>query len=266
MFAPLTNGVAQRASSKARDSASKTRRSIEDAWEEGREVADEIRQHSARTGDETPEEAREEVEDEYRPLMEDESSRPSHERSASYESALVGRSGTAEETVEHKARSVEVALAYGCFFTLGACILLAWNSEIVAGAYFLSRLVDSPYETSYSSWVALTFVSSAPRWTSAALGADLSFEPQTTGNLLFLAYANATQQGAHLGRRIWGSIVVLIVTVSLYIVSTRIHEIDPHVFFSSLIVCTIILAASASYLQNAVVALSASFGPIFLQA
>ena len=52
--------------------------------------------------------------------------------------------------------------------------MLAWNTEIVAGSYYSSRLVGSPFEFSYASFVALTF---------------------TTGNLLFLAHANATQQG-----------------------------------------------------------------------
>lgn len=165
MFAPLT--VAQRATSRARESASRTRASIQEAWEEGREVAETlVRDVEEHDGDETPEEAREELEDEYRPLMEGEESgrgRPSHGRSASYESALTGRSGVAEETVEKKARALEVAIAYGCFFILGACILLAWNAEIVAGAYFLARLEGSTWETSYSSWVALTFVRPHPR-------------------------------------------------------------------------------------------------------
>lgn len=171
MFAPLT--VAQRATSRARESASRTRASIQDAWEEGREVAETlVRDAEEHDGHETPEEAREELEDEYRPLMEGEEGgsrgRPSHGRSASYESALTGRSGVGEETVEKKARSLEVAIAYGCFFILGACILLAWNAEIVAGAYFLARLEGSTWETSYSSWVALTFVRRRPRACPAA--------------------------------------------------------------------------------------------------
>lgn len=56
----------------------------------------------------------------------------------------------------------------------GACVLLPWNSEIVASTYFGARLAGSPYEASFSSWLALTFTSS---------------------NLCFLALANATQQG-----------------------------------------------------------------------
>lgn len=162
MFATLT--IAQRASSRARESASRTRQSVQEAWEEGQEVAETlVRDAEEHTGDETPEEAREELEEEYQPLLEGQddhaSSRPEHARSASYESALTGRAGAGEESVERKARALEVAIAYGCFFILGACILLAWNAEIVAGAYFLARLEGSPYETSYSSWVALTFVS-----------------------------------------------------------------------------------------------------------
>lgn len=52
------------------------------------------------------------------------------------------------------------------------------------------------------------------------------------------------------------------VSSQLMLISALLHSL----FFSALILCTIILAASASYLQNAVVALSASFGPTFLQA
>lgn len=56
--------------------------------------------------------------------------------------------------------------------TLGAAILLSWNTEIVAGSYFGERLKNSPFERSFANFVALTF---------------------TTANLLFLAWANATQ-------------------------------------------------------------------------
>lgn len=57
---------------------------------------------------------------------------------------------------------------------LGACVLLPWNTEIVAGSYIRARLEGSKMEASFSSWVALTF---------------------TTGNLVFLWMANRTQQG-----------------------------------------------------------------------
>lgn len=70
---------------------------------------------------------------------------------------------------------------------------------------------------------------------------------------------------ANLGRRISISILVLLAVVALYIVSTQIKEIPTGLFMSALLVCTVVLAASASYLQNAVVALSASFGPHYLQ-
>lgn len=70
---------------------------------------------------------------------------------------------------------------------------------------------------------------------------------------------------ANLGRRIYASITILIVVVALYTTSTQIHQIPTGLFFGTLLICTVTLAGSASYLQNAVVALSASFGPTYLQ-
>lgn len=145
---------------------------------------------------------------------------------------------------------------------LGACILLSWNTTIVAGSYYGARLAGSPFEASFASFNALTF---------------------TTANLVFLAHANATQgkvrrlcvdspstsgssacSQADLSRRISWSILVLAANLALFIISTKVKKIPPALFFAFLIVSSIILAASASYLQNAVVALSASFGPSYL--
>lgn len=58
------------------------------------------------------------------------------------------------------------------FSVSGACILLPWNSEIVASVYFAARLADSPFKYSFISFLTLTF---------------------NLGNLAFLAHANATQ-------------------------------------------------------------------------
>ncbi|KDE09097.1 hypothetical protein MVLG_00813 [Microbotryum lychnidis-dioicae p1A1 Lamole] len=255
MFAPLAS--ASRAASRARE---RTRSSIEAA----EQLVDQ-----AGPGAEGPEgalheidglessEAEQRLEDEYQPLMsksaqadqeEDEGQR---ERGRGYrrDRSEGERSDDVKVKDDHlqldlSTRKFELGLAYGIFFILGACILLAWNSIIVAGVYFGARLKGSKFQDSYSNFVALTF---------------------TTGNLSFLAWANVTQHGADLGRRIWISIVVLIGIVSLFIASTQIEEINPYLFFSVLIATTLVLAASASFLQNAVVALSSKFGPACLQ-
>lgn len=54
------------------------------------------------------------------------------------------------------------------------------------------------------------------------------------------------------------------VNLILFIITTRIEEIPATLFFAFLIVSAIVLAASASLLQNGVVALSSSFGPSYL--
>ncbi|GAA5880736.1 hypothetical protein JCM16303_004332 [Sporobolomyces ruberrimus] len=201
-------------------------------------------EQAERDGDEVPEdmdaqEAEHVLEEEYRPLMADDND--SEDGPASRKRR--GSNGKDVEGGTFKTRALEVYLTKGAFFILGACILLAWNTEIVAGSYYSSRLVGSPFEFSYASFVALTF---------------------TTGNLLFLAHANATQQGADLARRISISIIVMAVTLILAIITTKIQAIPSTLFFCFLITSAVVLSASASYLQNAVVALSAAFGPSYL--
>jgi len=61
------------------------------------------------------------------------------------------------------------------------------------------------------------------------------------------------------------SITVITILLLLFCLSTRFKYIEPTLFFTLLIVGTLIAAAGASYLQNAVVALSALFGPSYLQ-
>ncbi|BGP23736.1 hypothetical protein JCM10295v2_002637 [Rhodotorula toruloides] len=246
MFAPAA--PLARAVSKARSAAHQTASEIQSDLHVAERLHAEAT-HPEDEGQEVPEdldadEAEEVIEDEYRPLMDGEEGEEGHGGSRANGKGTKGkRQRWDEEGGETKVRKFEVWLAQLIFFILGACILLSWNTEIVAGAYFGARLVGSPFQTSFASFVALTF---------------------TTANLAFLAHANATQGGANLSRRIQVSIVTLIVVLVIFIVSTQVEEIPANLFFSYLIVSAIILAASASYLQNAVVALSASFGPRFL--
>ncbi|KAK4057846.1 peptidyl-prolyl cis-trans isomerase cpr6 [Microbotryomycetes sp. JL221] len=250
MFAPLV--VAARSASQIRETVEHTRHSVAGHVEENVETAKHLvdrARHEDPEHDESPRDAQAELEDEYRPLMErgstsDDEDEDHLERGRSRYRNKTRRAGKASSRVERKTKAWEVAISYSCFFILGACILLAWNAQIVASSYFGARLKGSSFETSYASWVAMSF---------------------TTGNLVFLAHANATQAGANLRRRIVGSIISLSVIVTLYIISTRIPRINVDLFFALLLCSTIALSASASYLQNAVVALSASFGPIYLQ-
>ncbi|BGP61543.1 hypothetical protein NBRC10512_006748 [Rhodotorula toruloides] len=245
MFAPAA--PLARAVSKARTAASQTASEIQDDIHVAERLYAQAT-HPEDEGQEVPEEldadeAEEVIEDEYRPLMDGEEGEEGRDGEAGGKAAKGKRKRWDEEGGETKVRKFEVWLAQLIFFILGACILLSWNTEIVAGAYFGARLVGSPFQTSFASFVALTF---------------------TTGNLAFLAHANATQGGANLSRRIQSSIVTLILILVIFIVSTQVKEIPANLFFAYLIVSAVILAASASYLQNAVVALSASFGPRFL--
>ena len=132
-------------------------------------------------------------------------SRPSHSRTSSYRSHQSQYDDTAE-LVQQKLRLAARVTAYAVFLVLGACTLLAWNAEIVQGAYFKARLEGSAYEVSFSSWLTLTF---------------------TSCNLIFLALSNYTQHGANYGRRIQASNVTLLAVMVLFIVSTQIKEINP---------------------------------------
>ncbi|BGP14956.1 hypothetical protein JCM10213_007242 [Rhodosporidiobolus nylandii] len=242
MAAPLVSRVAEH----ARESIDGAREHLHDQIRTAEQLVHEAQRtqdEAERDGQELPEEldvseAEEVIDEEYRPLMEDGSEGEQRGHGRRKGAQRDGGEGGAV-----KVRKLEVWLAYLIFFILGACILLGWNQIIVASSYFGSRLVGSPFEASFASFVSLTF---------------------TTANLVFLAHANATQAGANLARRISLSIIVMTVNLVLFIITTRIKEIAPSLFFAFLILSAMVLAASASYLQNAVVALSASFGPSYL--
>jgi len=193
MFGPTLTSAVQ----KARESAEGTRDELSNelhAAERMRHEADEL----------DAEQAEEIIEDEYRPLMGDENDGGEGASGTESEGGPSGRSSGGKAKPrrrwdeggdgEVKVRKLEVWLAQGIFFVrrrlapllpssralltldplqvLGACILLSWNTTIVAGSYYGARLADSPFEASFASFNALTF---------------------TTANLVFLAHANATQ-------------------------------------------------------------------------
>ncbi|GAA5870191.1 hypothetical protein JCM8547_006913 [Rhodosporidiobolus lusitaniae] len=202
------------------------RRTEEEADREGEELPEEL--------DTT--EAEEVLDNEYRPLMEDDAD-------SDHDAEQGSRGKRRSKGKKAKVRKLEVWLAYFIFFILGAAILLGWNQIIVATSYFAARLEGSRFESVFASAVSLTF---------------------TTGNLVFLAHANLTQGSANLSRRISWSILIMTFNLGLFIITTRIGEIPAGLFLTFLMASAVLLSASASYLQNAVVALAASFGPSYL--
>lgn len=109
---------------------------------------------------------------------------------------------------------------------------------------FGSRLIGSSFEGSVASWTALAF---------------------TLANVIFLARATFTHDMSASTVRIFVSITLIMAALAVLCGTTRIASIGPSVFFGVLIAATILASAGASFLQNAVVGLSAAFGPWYLQ-
>jgi len=65
--------------------------------------------------------------------------------------------------------------------------------------------------------------------------------------------------------RIFISISLVMAALAVLCGTTRIADIGPTIFFAVLMASTILASAGASFLQNAVVGLSAAFGPWYLQ-
>lgn len=272
MFAPAA--PLARAVDKAKRQYRQTRRRVRDEVDVAQQLYEEATlspQEAHREGEPVPEEmdadeAAEMVDDEYRPLMSDDQQQrgaknPNNRQRGDSDSQVHDDEEEEEDQGGHawsyrdgdgpatKARKLEVWLAQGIFFVrtafffpplfkpleadpgslvqiLGAAILLSWNTEIVAGSYFGERLKDSPFERSFANFVALTF---------------------TTANLLFLAWANATQAKvsrrisfaaaaladavlalqADLNRRILWSLFILIAILCIFVGTTQFASIDP---------------------------------------
>ncbi|KAK4702309.1 hypothetical protein P7C70_g3917, partial [Phenoliferia sp. Uapishka_3] len=225
--------------------ASRARRSLHDSIETAEQLADESRHHHVPNdhGDETPEsaedlepeDAQEIVDDVYKPLMGDGRGSSGGEENPEIKVRALEVSTAIGDQDGHLLQiTLQVAIAYLCFFVLGACILLPWNSEIVAGTYFTARLDGSTMQASYVSWMSLAFMGS---------------------NLGFLYLANKTQQGANLAKRISVSIVVMSGILALGIFSTTVREIDPKTTRVDIF----------KFFAERVVALSSRFGSSYLQ-
>lgn len=139
MFAPITAAV--KSATQARESASRVQGNVHDAVADTLHAAESLVER-VRAGDgpklngggndgddgeddETPQEAEDRIDAEYRPLLNGEDdaegsrgkpTRTAHSRSQSYEDRMAKRGG---EPIERKSRALEVGVTYVCFFILG---------------------------------------------------------------------------------------------------------------------------------------------------
>ncbi|KAH9927120.1 nucleoside transporter-domain-containing protein [Epithele typhae] len=129
-------------------------------------------------------------------------------------------------------------------FLLGCAVLLPWNALITATPYFQSRVDGTPLRGIFASYLSMTF---------------------TAANLGFLAHATVTAKKASNTRRILSSLAALALLSLLLAASTYTHP-AASVFFAFVLVNGVFQAAAGSYLQTAVVAIAALFGPAAMQA
>ncbi|KAE9404472.1 hypothetical protein BT96DRAFT_964197 [Gymnopus androsaceus JB14] len=118
-------------------------------------------------------------------------------------------------------------------FVLGCAVLLPWNALITATPYFLSRLAGSSFQSTFSSYLSITF---------------------TLSNFLFLAHATATSKQMSPSRQTIISLLGLAALCFLLTLSTLI-TISPGIFFAFVLLNGIVQAAFGSYLQTSVIAL-----------
>ncbi|KAF9076571.1 nucleoside transporter-domain-containing protein [Rhodocollybia butyracea] len=128
-------------------------------------------------------------------------------------------------------------------FVLGCAVLLPWNALITAIPYFLSRLDGSSVQSTFTSYLSITF---------------------TAANFLFLAHATATAKQMIPSRQTMISLLGLAALNFLLTLSTLI-TLSPSIFFAFVLLNGIVQAAFGSYLQNSVIAVASLFGPAAVQ-
>ncbi|KAK1226030.1 hypothetical protein PQX77_010989 [Marasmius sp. AFHP31] len=126
----------------------------------------------------------------------------------------------------------------GIYFVLGCAVLLPWNALITATPYFLSRLADSPYQSTFSSYLSITF---------------------TASNFIFLTHATLTSKETSPSRQtmvslLWLSALCLLLTLSTLV------QISPGLFTTFVLLNGIAQACFGSYLQTSVIAVASRFG------
>ncbi|KAJ4472135.1 nucleoside transporter-domain-containing protein [Lentinula aciculospora] len=129
-------------------------------------------------------------------------------------------------------------------FVLGCAVLLPWNALITAIPYFLSRLAGSSLQSTFSSYLSITF---------------------TLSNFLCLAHATATSKQTPPSRRTITSLAGLTILTLLLTLSTFL-SLSPGFFFTFVLLNGIAQASFGSYLQNSAITVASLFGPAAVQA
>ncbi|KAJ3867687.1 nucleoside transporter-domain-containing protein [Lentinula novae-zelandiae] len=124
-------------------------------------------------------------------------------------------------------------------FVLGCAVLLPWNALITAIPYFLSRLSGSSLQSTFISYLSITF---------------------TLSNFLCLAHATATSKQVSTISLTGITVLTLLLTLSTFL------TLSPGFFFTFVLLNGIAQAAFGSYLQNSVIAVASLFGPAAVQA
>ncbi|KAF8450333.1 nucleoside transporter-domain-containing protein [Boletus edulis BED1] len=129
------------------------------------------------------------------------------------------------------------------YFLLGCAILLPWNALINATSFFLSRMAGSGFYPTFSSYMSTAY---------------------TLANLVFQSYSTITSKQSSPSRRIFVTIIVMILLVTSLCFSTFIRG-TPLGFFSFALFSAATLAAASGYQCTAVYAGAALLGAPYLQ-
>ncbi|KAH0840096.1 nucleoside transporter-domain-containing protein [Lanmaoa asiatica] len=136
------------------------------------------------------------------------------------------------------------ARAKWTYFLLGCAILLPWNALINGTSFFLSRLAGSPFYPTFSSSLSSVYMLT---------------------NLVCQFYSTITSKQSSPSRRIFASIIAMILLVISLCLSTFIQG-TPSTFISFALFIATSLAVTSGYLSTAVYAGAALLGASFLQA
>ncbi|KAF5393979.1 hypothetical protein D9757_000334 [Collybiopsis confluens] len=128
-------------------------------------------------------------------------------------------------------------------FILGSAVLLPWNALITAIPYFLSRLEGASYQSTFPSYLSITF---------------------TLANFLFLAHATATSKQVSPSRQTIISLLGL-AALNLLLTLSTLFTISPGIFFAFVLLNGVAQAAFGSYLQTSIMAVASLFGPTAIQ-
>ncbi|KAF9268243.1 hypothetical protein L218DRAFT_954605 [Marasmius fiardii PR-910] len=132
----------------------------------------------------------------------------------------------------------------GIYFVLGCAVLLPWNALITATPYFLSRLANTPLQSTFNSYLSITF---------------------TISNFIALGHATWTSKESSPSRQttislLWLSLLCFLLTLSTLV------EVSAGVFFAFVILNGIAQATAGSYLQTSIIAVASRFGHPAVQA